>query len=287
MGTTLHRRAMLAAVSIALGVLLGAPQALSNLSQYSSFPFPNPLLFTPIVGVLLYWWTEGIREAIGVFIGSAVVSLLVVIVAVSTPVFVLDASAAGRGALYQLGIFNAITSILPALPLVAITTATASVLDTEIGLMQRYHPRGKATTQLIGVTIGLAVLTAVLVGVVGANYASVATQSQAQATIVGIEVTEDGVQVGVRIPNRLRSAMYVQSIVLDIRVNATQPIRSTFLPRTTIQPGQSRVFSVPVEELSPGAYRNAQSIRITGIVRFRAFRSYESSLRVQPWAPEN
>ncbi|MFB6299169.1 MAG: hypothetical protein ABEH65_02810 [Halobacteriales archaeon] len=287
MGATLHRRAQLAAASIALGVLLGAPQALSSLSQYSSFPFPNPLIFTPIVGVLLYWWTEGISESIGVFIVSSLVGLLVVIVAISIPVFVLDASAAGRGALYQLGIFSAITSILPALPIVAITTGLASVIDTEIGLMRRYHPRGEATARLIGVTVGLAIITAILVGVVGANYASVAAQSQATATIVGVDVSEDGVQIGVRIPNRLRSAMYVQSIFLDFRVNGTQPIRSSFLPRTTIQPGETRTFAVPVEKLSPAAYRNAQSIRISGVVRFRAFRGYASDLPIRPWTPEN
>lgn len=282
MTSGLPRRLALGAAGVALGVLLGAPAAASVLAPFSWVPVPNPVLIAPVVGVLLYWWTDGIEEVLGGVILVAIAGLAVVVLTVSAPALVLNATA-GQGAIYQTGFFNAIASMALAVPFVGLTAALASVLDTELGLLRQYHPRGVITPRLVAATVGLALLSALLAGSVGANYASVAAQSQVDVTVVGVDVGEETVAVDVRVPNRLRATMRVQSIVLDVRINGTEPLRATSLQRATVSRGENRTFEVTVDELSPAAYRDAESIRITGVVRFRAFRGYESSVPVEPW----
>lgn len=277
---TARRHLVLLAAAIMLGTGLGGAQVLSVLAAYRPFPFPSPLVLAPVVGLLVYWWTRGVREVLGVLTGVTTVALAVVVAAVSVPVAVIDASAAGAGALYQLGIFQALVGVLPVVPLVALTTAFASALDSETGLLRRYHSRGRPTATLAVVTVGGAVLVVLFAGVVGANYASVAAQSQVEASVVGVDTEDGAVQVAVEVPNRLADTMYVRSVVLDVELNGTQTVRASETPRAQVQPGNDRTVVVSVEALSPAEYRHAESVRITGVVRFWAFGGYEGDLSV-------
>jgi len=280
------RRVVLALGGVLLGVLLGGPYAASALSTYGVFPVPNPILVTPVVGLLVYWWTRGIRELLALLALVALVAAAFVVAVLSAPVYVLEATAGGSAAVYQTAVFNAIASLLPAVPVVALAAAFASVLDTETGLPAAYHPRGDLTRRLVAATLGLAVVAAAVAGAVGANYASAARQSQADVTVLGVDDSEDRLRVGVRVPNRLTSGMLVRSIVLDIRLDGSRTVRVSYLARTTVPPGEVGTFAVPVdrEELSPAAYRDAD-VRITGVVRVAAFRGYETTLRVEPYEP--
>lgn len=279
----LKRRSALGAGALALGIFLGAPQAAGVLAPFSPVPVPNPLVVTPLVGLLLYLWTDGVQEVLGVVLLCGVVAAAVVVLTLAAPTFVLNDTAAGQGAFYQTGMFNAIAALLLALPLVVVTAVVASVLDAELGLLAQYHPRGELTAQLVAATAGLALLSALLVGSVGANYASVAEQSQIEVTVAGVDASGEAVEVFVDVPNQLRSTMRVRSIVLDLEVNGTEHVRASSLQRTTVPPGANQTFVVRVDELTSDHYRAAENVRITGVVRFRAFRTYESRVEVAPW----
>lgn len=287
MDHTTRRRLLLVAVSVLLGVALAGPLVASALSPFSALPVPNPVVFTPVLGLLIYWWTDGIEEVLAVLVGTILVGTVVVVGFLSIPAFVLDASVAGRGALLQSSIFNALVKIIFALPFVAITVVFASVLDSELGLLERYHPRGEPTRQLLALTVGLALLALVVGGALGANYASVAEQSTAEVEVVGVDTSGEAIQVEVRVPNRLRTEMYVRSIVVDVALNGSTPERGVSLTRTWVDEGTARTFVVTVDEISPAAYQDAESVRITGIVRIEAFRSYETGLRIDPWTRES
>jgi hypothetical protein len=274
---------LLVAVSVLLGVALAGPLVAGALSPFSPLPVPNPVVFTPVLGLLIYWWTDGIEEVLAVLVGTTVVGTLVVVGFLSIPAFVLDASVAGRGAVYQSSIFNAFIKIVFALPFVAITVVAASLLDSELGVLERYHPRATPTRRLVALTVGLALVALVVAGGLGANYASVADQSTAQVEVVGVDTTGEAIDVEVRVPNRLRTEMYVRSVVVDVTLNGSTPNRGVSLTRAWIDEGSSRTFVVTVDEISPSDYRDAESVRITGIVRIEAFRSYETGLRLEPW----
>jgi hypothetical protein len=281
-----RRRAVLAAVGVVLGLFLGTTFAAEALAVYALTPVPPALLFAPVVGLFVYWWTDGVHELLGLLVVVSTVGIAVLVGILSTPVFVLDASTAGRSAVYQSGIFNALVSLLPAIPIVALSAALASVLDMELGLLERYHPRGETTRRLVAATLALALVAAAFTGVATVNYASVAEQSRADVTVTGVDVDDDGLRIGVSVPNRLTAGMVVRSIVVEVQLNDTAPTRSSILPRTTVPAGEELTFVVPAEEPSPAAYRNAESVRVTGVVRIVAFRGYETSLELEPWSPE-
>lgn len=279
-----RRRAVLAVAGVVLGLFLGATFAARALAVYAPLPVLPALLFAPVAGLFVYWWTNGIRELLGVLIVLSVVSIGVVVAAVSTPVFVLDSTTGGRSAVYQTGMFNALVSLLPAIPVVALSAALASVLDTELGLLERYHPRGETTRRLVAVTVGLTLLATAFTGVAAVNYASVAEQSQADVTVTGIDAEGDRLRVAVTVPNRLTSEMYVRSVVVEVALNGSTPQRTSLIARTTVPTGGEETFVVTAEEPSAAAYRNADSVRITGVVRVAAFRGYETGLELEPYA---
>lgn len=279
-----RRRVTLGAAAAVLGLFLGAAFAARALAVYAVLPVPPSLLFAPVVGLLVYWWTDGIRELLGAVVVVSVVSIAVVVVAVSTPVFVLDATAGGRSAVYQTGMFNALVSLLPAIPIVALSAALASVLDSELGLLEQYHPRGETTRRLVAATLGLALLMTAFTGAAAVNYASVAEQSQADVSVSGVDADGERLRIGVTVPNRLTGEMYVRSVVVEVQLNDTAPQRASLLARATVPAGGERTFVVPAEEPSAAAYRNADSVRITGIVRIAAFRGYETGLELEPYS---
>lgn len=274
-------------MSVLLGVVLAGPLVARSLSPFSPLAVPNPVVFTPVIGLLIYWWTDGIEEVLAVLVGTMLFGTIVVVGFLSIPAFVLDASVAGRGAVYQSSIFNTLVKIIFALPFVAITVVFASLVDTELGLLERYHPRGKPTRRLVAVTAILALVALAVAGGLGANYASVAAQSTAEVEVVGVDTAGEAIEVEVRVPNRLRTNMYVRSIVVDVALNESTPQRGVSLTRSWIDEGSSRTFVVTVEEISPAAYRDAESVSITGIVRIEAFRTYETGLRIEPWTRES
>lgn len=281
-----RRHAVLGAAGVVLGLLLGSTFAARALSVYLFFPIPPSLLFAPVVGLLVYLWTDRIQELLGVLVVVSVVAIGVLVLAVSTPAFVLDATAAGRGALYRVGVFNAFVSILTAVPIVVLSAAFASVLDTELRLIEQYHLRGETTRRLLAVTIGITLLTTSVAGLAVVNYASVAEQSQAEVTVSGVDVDGDQLRVGVTVPNRLTGRMDVRSVVIEIQLNDSAPQRTSLLARETIAPGGEQTFVVRVEEPTATAYRNADSVRITGVVRVEAFNGYEAGLAVDPYTAE-
>lgn len=285
MASSYRRRLGLAAVGVGVGLFLGATFAAEALAVYALAPVPPALLFAPVAGLLVYWWTDGIRELLAVVVVVSVVGVAVVVAVLSTPVLVLDATTAGRGAVYQSGIFNALVSLLPALPVVALSAALASVLDTELGLLERYHPRGETTRRLVAATLGLVLVAAAFTGAATVNYASVAEQSRAGVTVTGVDAEGDRLRIGVAVPNRLTGEMFVRSVVIEVQLNGGTPVRSSLLPRARIPAGEERTFVVTTAEPSPAAYRDAESVRVTGVVRIVAFRGYETSLELEPWSP--
>ena len=287
MGLTTRRRLLLVAVSVLFGVVLAGPLVARSLSAFSPLPVPNPLVFAPVTGLLIYWWTESIEEVLAVLVGTTLVGTVIVVGFLSIPAFILEASVSGRGAVYQSSIFNALVKIIFSLPFVAITIVFASLVDSELGLLERYHPRGKLTRRLIALTVGLAVLALVVAGILGANYASVAEQSTTEVEVVGVEPAGEAIEVEVRVPNRLRTNMYVRSVVVDVALNGSTPQRAVSLSRAWIDEDTSRTFVVTVGDISPAAYRNAESVRITGVVRIEAFRTYETGLQMEPWTRES
>ena len=286
MALTTRRRLLLVAVSALLGVVLAGPLVARSLSAFSPLPVPNPVVFTPLIGLLIYWWTDGIEEVLAVLVGTTLVGTVVVVGFLSIPAFVLEASVDGRGAVYQSSIFNALVKIIFALPFVALTVVFASLVDSELGLLERYHPRGEPTRQLVALTAGVALLALVVAGGLGANYASVVDQSTAEVEVIGVDTVGEAIEVEVRVPNRLRTEMYVRSVVVDVALNGSTPRRAVSLPRARIDEGTSRTFVVTVGTISPAAYRDAESVRITGVVRIEAFRTYETGLRIEPWTRE-
>jgi hypothetical protein len=73
--------------------------------------------------------------------------------------------------------------------------------------------------------------------------------------------------------------------VVEVQLNGGTPVRSSLLPRARIPAGEERTFVVTTAEPSPAAYRDAESVRVTGVVRIVAFRGYETSLELEPWSP--
>lgn len=286
MSASLPRWLVLGLAGVALGGALGGPFAYGALSTYSSVPIPSPLVLAPVVGLLVYWWSTDITEGLELIAVTTVAAGIYMVVVLSIPAFVLDASAAGRAAVYQTAIFNTFTSLLLPLPIIVITVALASVLDTETKLLSGIE-RGRPGTRLVGATLALLVVSVLLTGAIGTNYASAVDQSRADVTVRGIDVVDDQVVVTVAVPNRLRTAMTVESVVVEFTLNGTDHVRATDVVRRDVAPGETVGFRVPVEreKLSATEYRQASSVRVEGIVRVSAFREYETDLVIEPYKP--
>lgn len=277
----LPRRFVLVAAAIAIGVALGGPYAHAALSQYTTFPFFDPLLLTPIVGFLIYWWADGIHEGL-MLIGLVTLSAcLYMVLVLSIPVFVLDSSAGGRAAVYQAAIFNTATSVLLSLPFIVISAAFSVVLDTETKLLDRLD-RDPASQKIVAVTLALFLAGLVVSGAVGLNYVSAVEQSQADVTIDEVGVVDGRVTIVVTVPNKMRASMEVESIVLDITVNETEYVRTADVVRQDVDSNQTGRFTISIERetLSADRFRRASSIRLEGVVRISAFRGYETDLTI-------
>lgn len=275
----LSRRFVLVGAAVAIGVALGGPYAYSALSQYTTFPFLDPLLLTPIAGFLIYWWADGIHEGlvlIGLVTLSACLSMILVL---SIPVFVLDTSAGGRAAVYQAAIFNTATSVLLALPFIVISAAFTVVLDTETKLLDRLD-RDPASRKIVAITLALCLVGLVVSGAVGLNYVSAVEQNQAAVRADEVGVVDDRVTIVVTVPNKMRAPMEVESIVLDITVNETDYVRVADVVRQDVDPDETGRFTISIERgtLSPDRFRRASSVRLEGVVRISAFRGYEADL---------
>lgn len=276
----LSRRLALVGAAVAIGVALGGPYAYSALSQYTTFPFLDPLLLTPIAGFLIYWWADGIHEGlvlIGLVTLSACLSMILVL---SIPVFVLDTSAGGRAAVYQAAIFNTATSVLLALPFVVISAAFTVVLDTETKLLDRLD-RDPASRKIVAITLALCLVGLVVSGAVGLNYVSAVEQNQAAVRADEV-VVDDRVTIVVTVPNKMRAPMKVESIVLDITVNETDYVRVADVVRQDVDLNETGRFTISIERetLSPDRFRRASSVRLEGVVRISAFRGYEADLTI-------
>ena len=276
----LSRRLALVGAAVAIGVALGGPYAYSALSQYTTFPFLDPLLLTPIAGFLIYWWADGIHEGlvlIGLVTLSACLSMILVL---SIPVFVLDTSAGGRAAVYQAAIFNTATSVLLALPFVVISAAFTVVLDTETKLLDRLD-RDPASRKIVAITLALCLVGLVVSGAVGLNYVSAVEQNQAAVRADEV-VVDDRVTIVVTVPNKMRAPMEVESIVLDITVNETDYVRVADVVRQDVDLNETGRFTISIERetLSPDRFRRASSVRLEGVVRISAFRGYEADLTI-------
>jgi hypothetical protein len=276
----LSRRFVLVGAAVAIGVALGGPYAYSALSQYTTFPFLDPLLLTPIAGFLIYWWADGIHEGlvlIGLVTLSACLSMILVL---SIPVFVLDTSAGGRAAVYQAAIFNTATSVLLALPFVVISAAFTVVLDTETKLLDRLD-RDPASRKIVAITLALCLVGLVVSGAVGLNYVSAVEQNQAAVRADEV-VVDDRVTIVVTVPNKMRAPMKVESIVLDITVNETDYVRVADVVRQDVDFNETGRFTISIERetLSPDRFRRASSVRLEGVVRISAFRGYEADLTI-------
>lgn len=284
MSRTLPRSLELLLAGVALGTALGGPFAYEALSTYRTLPIPNPLFLAPVVGLLVYWWSTDLREGLWLVGVVAAVAGLQMILVLSVPAFVLDASPAGRAAVYQTAIFNAITSLVLPLPFVVITVVAASLLDTETNVLD-WMERGRPDVNLVAITLALVAISGVLSGVVGLNYASAAEQSRADVTIAGIDADGERVAVTVTVPNRLRASMAVESVVLDFRLDDSRNVRASRILDARVPPGATGRFVVEVDpgELSPSAYRGAASVHVEGIVRVSAFHDYDVDLRVEPY----
>lgn len=254
------------------------------LSTYRTLPLPTPLVFTPVFGVLVYWWSEDVRSVITVFATMLVAAGVAMVAVLSIPAFVLDVSAGGRAVIYQTAIFRAFTALVLSIPFTAITLVLASVLDTETTLLS-WIDRGRPDTTLVSVTVGLVAFSVLLTGVVGLNYASAADQSRVSPTIEGVDVENEQVVVSVTVPNRLRSPMTVQSIVLDIRLNESENLRVSRVVNSPVRAGETARYpvTVPTGELPPSQYRLASSVHIEGVVRISAFNDYDADLSVTPY----
>lgn len=276
----LSRRFVLVGAAVAIGVALGGPYAYSALSQYTTFPFLDPLLLTPIAGFLIYWWADGIHEGlvlIGLVTLSACLSMILVL---SIPVFVFDTSAGGRAAVYQAAIFNTATSVLLALPFVVISAAFTVVLDTETKLLDRLD-RDPASRKIVAITLALCLVGLVVSGAVGLNYVSAVEQNQAAVRADEV-VVDDRVTIVVTVPNKMRAPMKVESIVLDITVNETDYVRVADVVRQDVDLNETGRFTISIERetLSPDRFRRASSVRLEGVVRISAFRGYEADLTI-------
>lgn len=276
----LSRRFVLVGAAVAIGVALGGPYAYSALSQYTTFPFLDPLLLTPIAGFLIYWWADGIHEGlvlIGLVTLSACLSMILVL---SIPVFVLDTSAGGRAAVYQAAIFNTATSVLLALPFVVISAAFTVVLDTETKPLDRLD-RDPASRKIVAITLALCLVGLVVSGAVGLNYVSAVEQNQAAVRADEV-VVDDRVTIVVTVPNKMRAPMEVESIVLDITVNETDYVRVADVVRQDVDLNETGRFTISIERetLSPDRFRRASSVRLEGVVRISAFRGYEADLTI-------
>jgi len=117
---------------------------------------------------------------------------------------------------------------------------------------------------------------------VGLNYASAVEQSQVDIKVDEVAVVDDQVTVVVTVPNEMRSAMEINSIVVDLTVNETEFVRALEIVRQEIPPGETARFRVSIErgKLSAEQFRQASSIRLEGVFRASAFSGYEVDLSI-------
>lgn len=265
------------------GIAGGGLLAYDALFQYGTVPFANAIFALPLVGVVLYWWTDGLRERLFAVGLQTLVAGGIVIVAFSIPLGIIEApTMAERTLLLANAIARGLVLGMLGSFLTAIGLITAIGIDREVLAIDR-----SSLTLWLRLGVTAVVITA------GVGLADTATQNYGSAVdqrAVTIELAEPIEREGAEyvltllIPNRLSAPLSIESVLLSIDRPGQDRLSVQAFPTKSI-PARSRgTVSIPfrADRLVSADRTTDPTVTVAGFVYTTAFNGYRARHDLEP-----
>ncbi|MDY6818339.1 MAG: hypothetical protein SVG88_06720 [Halobacteriales archaeon] len=274
-------------VAVLLGTTVGGLLAHTLLYQYGSLPVPYLVGVSPLVGLLLYWWTDSLWEVLVTLFLVTIVAFLTAVAVFSTPLYVLENTTVVESNLLLLNsiaqtiLFSGLTAIL-----LAVGIIIASFLFREGLLPDTWRAyRGQLTLQLAVVTLVVVLIGAGVTGTLVRNYGSAVEQGTEAVDVGEVTVVESNNQLrsSLVVRNRLAEPMTIDSYLVHYWINGSnEPLTDRGFPNRQIPAEDTGVVWVgidadPAFEL---AGSDTAAVRITGFVYVTGFNGYRVRLDI-------
>lgn len=274
------------AVAVLLGVAVGGLLSQTLLYKYGSLPIRWVVLFTPVVGAVLYWWTDVLEELLSAVSVSIIVAGLTTVLAYATPLFVIRSpSVAEQNVL----LLDAINRTFLYLGLTAVLLVIGSVVAA-FAYRERLVPdrllenRGRPSAALVLLTVGIVVIAGTLAVPLVRNYGSAAEQREVEPSVDRVcHFPEEGtIYVSIAVQNRLTDRLWIDSYLLQVSGLEPEPIALRGFPHAPIGSGETGYVEawIDVDENLSSALAGPAEVEISGYIYTEAFNDFSVRLDV-------
>lgn len=280
----LDRWGVLFLVSLLLGVAVGGLLSQALLFEYGVVPVRWLLLATPVVGAVLYWWTDRLEELLSTISVSIVIAGLTTLLAFLTPLFVVRTSTVAE---QNILLLNALSRTFLHLGLAAVLVVVGVVV-TAVAYRERLVPdrlfehRGEPSAILVVLTVMIVMVAGTLAVPLVRNYGSAVEQRGVDPSVdrVCYFPEEDTIYVSIGVPNRLTDRMWIDSYLFQIRGVGPKPIALRGFPNEPIPAGETGTVGawIEVDNNVSAALEDPARAEISGYIYAEAFNDFSTRL---------
>ena len=272
-------------VGTSIGVALGSLFFIAEFEEYSSVGSPvSILVFIPIFGLLLYFWTRTVEEVLALSSVTIAVGGTVTSIAYLTPLFVQDGLIDAQRNLLTMQAFSRFVGV--------VTLSTFLIgCGLVVGVILRNEVLGRPTDRpvvkrrrrvLAGATVAAVLPAPVLASRLVTNYASALDHRTQQVTIEGAQLNGDELQLRISVPNALTAELFVESVLVYV-TGGRERLSSSEFPEATVPRESRSEITVDVGSVADALAEDPNELHIDGYVRVSAFTGFEERMRIQAY----